>query len=148
MKAELDNIGGHIRKLRKLQQKTLQEIADICGFTKSLLSKIESGKVVPPVATLVKIASALNTNVSALVAEGDDLDCVFIPAERNGSRSMPTLSGYSILPLAVELKQKRMQPFLFTARPEDLHDKIYSHVGEEFIFVLEEIGRASCRERV
>ena len=49
MKAELDNIGGHIRKLRKLQQKTLQEIADICGFTKSLLSKIESGKVVPPV---------------------------------------------------------------------------------------------------
>jgi len=29
-------------------------VAGACGFTKSLLSKIESNKVVPPVATLVK----------------------------------------------------------------------------------------------
>ena len=136
MVAKLDNIGSHIRKLRKLQQKTLQDIADVCGYTKSLISKIESGRVVPPVATLVKIAAALNTNISALVAEGNNLDCVFIPAEREGVKPMPTLSGYSILPLAVELKQKKMQPFLFTARPEDLNDKIHSHLGEEFIFVL------------
>ena len=132
-----DNIGSHIRKLRKLQQRTLQDVADNCGFTKSLLSKIERGRFVPPVATLVKIASALNTNVSALVAEGDKIDCVFIPAGRDGAEPVPTVSGYSILPLAVELKQKKMQPFLFTARPEDLNDKIHSHLGEEFIFVLE-----------
>ena len=58
-------IGRHIRKLRKLQHRTLQDVADNCGFTKSLLSKIEGGKVVPPVATLIKIASALHTNISA-----------------------------------------------------------------------------------
>jgi transcriptional regulator with XRE-family HTH domain len=137
MVAKIDDIGIHIRKLRKLQQRTLQDVADNCGFTKSLLSKIESGRVVPPVATLVKIASALHTNISALVADGKNLDCVFIPSERNGVKSLPTVSGYSILPLAVELKQKKMQPFLFSARPEDLNDKVHSHLGEEFIYVLE-----------
>jgi quercetin dioxygenase-like cupin family protein len=41
------------------------------------------------------------------------------------------------LPLAVEFKEKKMQPFIFSIRPEDLSDKANSHPGEEFIFVLE-----------
>jgi transcriptional regulator with XRE-family HTH domain len=133
------NIGKNIRKLRKLQHRTLQDVADNCGFTKSLLSKIESGTVVPPVATLIKIASALHTTISGLIAEGENSDCIFIPGIKEGREPLPTESGYSILPLAVELKHKRMQPFLITARPEDLNDKIHSHEGEELIFVLEGI---------
>ena len=129
-------IGSHIRKLRRLQRLTLQNVADKCGYTKSLLSKIETGAVVPPMSTLVKIAGALNTNIAALMTEGDKLDCVFIPA--NGDAiPVPTESGYAVLPLAVELKEKKMQPFIFSIRPEDLSDKANSHLGEEFIFVLE-----------
>jgi transcriptional regulator with XRE-family HTH domain len=131
------NIGVHIRKLRKLQHQTLQNVADRCGFTKSLLSKIEGGKVVPPMSTLVKIACALNTNIASLMADGEAIDCVFIPSGHNGIEPTPTVSGYRILPLAVEFKQKKMQPFLFTVRPEELQDKPHSHTGEEFIYVLE-----------
>ena len=129
-------IGGHIRRLRRLQRLTLQNVADKCGFTKSLLSKIETGAVIPPMSTLVKIAGALNTNIAALMAEGDKLDCVFIPAKGMG-KPVPTESGYAILPLAVELKQKKMQPFIFSIRPEDLSDKVNTPLGEEFIFILE-----------
>ena len=129
-------IGSHIRLLRRLQRLTLQNVADKCGFTKSLLSKIETGVVVPPMSTLVKIAGALNTNIAALMTEGDRLDCVYIPAE-GGDKPVPTESGYAIVPLAVELKEKKMQPFIFSIRPEDLSDKANSHLGEEFIFVLE-----------
>ncbi len=132
-------IGRHIRKLRKLQHRTLQDVADNCGFTKSLLSKIEGGKVVPPVATLIKIASALHTNISGLIAEGNSRDCVFVPAAREERSPVPTESGYSILPLAVEMPHKKMQPVLITVRPEELKDKIHSHEGEELIFVLEGI---------
>jgi transcriptional regulator with XRE-family HTH domain len=134
-----NNTGVHIRKLRKLQQQTLQNVADKCGFTKSLLSKIESGKVVPPMSTLVKIACALNTNIADLMADGEAIDCVFIPAGHNGAEPTPTVSGYRILPLAVEFKKKKMQPFLFTVRPDELQDKPNSHTGEEFIYVLEGI---------
>ena len=131
-----ERIGSHIRRLRRLQRFTLQNVADRCGFTKSLLSKIETGAVVPPMSTLVKIAGALGTNIAALMAEGDGLDCVFIPAENKG-KPVPTASGYAVLPLAVEFKEKKMQPFIFSIRPEDLSDKANSHLGEEFIFVLE-----------
>jgi hypothetical protein len=86
--------------------------------------------------TLVKIAGALNTNIAALMTEGDHLDSVFIPANQ-GIQPVPTESGYAILPLAVEFNQKKMQPFIFSIRAGDLKDKINSHPGEEFILILE-----------
>ena len=131
-----ERIGSHIRRLRRVQRLTLQNVADRCGYTKSLLSKIETGRVVPPMSTLVKIAGALGTNIAALMAEGEKLDCVFIPA-KNREKPVPTESGYAVLPLAVEFKKKKMQPFIFSIRPKDLSDKANSHLGEEFIFILE-----------
>ena len=129
-------IGHLIRRLRRIQRFTLQNVADKCGFTKSLLSKIETGNVIPPMSTLVKIADALGTNIASLMSDGDRLDCVFIPADQD-IKPVLTESGYSVLPLAVEFKRKKMQPFLFSIRPEDLSDKANSHLGEEFIFILE-----------
>ncbi len=107
-----NEMGNHIRRLRRSQQLTLQNLADKCGFTKSLLSKIETGNVIPSVSTLVKIAGALGTNVAALMTEGDNLDCVFIPAVEN-IKSALTESGHVVLPLAVEMKEKKMQPCIF-----------------------------------
>jgi transcriptional regulator with XRE-family HTH domain len=129
-------VGAHIRKLRRLQDLTQQNVADSCGFTKSLLSKIEKGRVVPPMSTLVKIAGTLNTNIADLMTEGVRVDSIFIPASQE-TKPAHTESGYEIWPLAMEFKQKRMQPFIITCRPEDLNDKVNSHGGEEFIFVLE-----------
>lgn len=129
-------VGRHIRRLRRYQQLTLQNVADKCGFTKSLLSKIENGKIIPPVSTLVKIAGALGTNVAALMTKGDNFDCVFIPAYGDID-SAPTESGYAVLPLAVEFKEKKMQPCICTVNAKDLSDKVNSHLGEEFIFILE-----------
>jgi transcriptional regulator with XRE-family HTH domain len=129
-------IGAQIRRLRRYQQLTLQNVADKCGFTKSLLSKIETGKVIPPISTLVKIAGELGTNVAALMTEGDNLDCVYIPAVEN-IKSTPTESGYAVQPLAVEIKEKKMQPCIFSISAKDLNDKPNSHLGEEYIFILE-----------
>lgn len=131
-----NEMGNHIRRLRISQQLTLQKLADKCGFTKSLLSKIETGNVIPSVSTLVKIAGALGTNVAALMTEGDNLDCVFIPAVEN-IKSALTESGHVVLPLAVEMKEKKMQPCIFSVSAEDINDMPKSHVGEEFIFILD-----------
>jgi transcriptional regulator with XRE-family HTH domain len=51
-------LGKRIRYFRKVQRRTLSDIAQMCGFTNSLLSKIENGKTTPPVSTLIKIANA------------------------------------------------------------------------------------------
>ena len=71
------DLGKRIRKLRVQQRRTLQDVAEECGFTKSLLSKIETGKVVPPVATLVKIAQTMGIKVSTLIENNDDGETVY-----------------------------------------------------------------------
>jgi len=84
------NLGKRIRKLRVQQHRTLQDVADQCGFTKSLLSKIETGKVVPPVATLVKIAQTMGIKVSTLIENNDEAETVYTTkreAEENFTRT-------------------------------------------------------------
>ena len=130
------NIGSHIRQLRLEQRRTQQEVAGACGFTKSLLSKIESNKVVPPVATLVKIATALGTKVSALIEAGSSVAVVPAGAKEVAGSMVKTERGYWIYPFATRYQGKRMQPFLFVARKGEVKEHHLAHQGEEFIYVL------------
>jgi transcriptional regulator with XRE-family HTH domain len=131
------NIGSRIRRLRMEQRRTQQEIADACGFTKSLLSKIESDKVMPPVATLVKIASSLGAKVSALIEADDSVGVVPATAKEVDDNIVKTERGYWIYPFATRYVGKRMQPFLFVARKGEVKEHHLAHEGEEFIYVLE-----------
>ncbi|AFC28964.1 XRE family transcriptional regulator [Paenibacillus mucilaginosus 3016] len=132
------NLGDKIKKLRKEQNRSLDEIASICNFSKSLLSKIENGKTVPPISTLLKIADALGTKISILLDDEQQSGTVFTPKEASDSRMVKTEKGYSFFTFAVERSDKLMQPFLFVIRKEDQDSQnVYSHVGEEFIYILE-----------
>ena len=130
-------IGSRIRYLRLSQKRTIQEIADICDISKSMVSKIETDSVVPSVATLVKIAKALGTNVSVLMGENETQSSVFISAKKANDNVTKTDRGYCIFPYASEFKEKKMQPFLFMAKKGEVAEHHLTHEGEEFIFVLE-----------
>ncbi|HYQ56327.1 MAG TPA: helix-turn-helix transcriptional regulator, partial [Draconibacterium sp.] len=93
-------IGTRIRHFRKLQKRTIQDIANTCGLSKSMVSKIETNKVVPSVATLVKIAKALGVNVSVLMEENDIKSSVFISSEQSNNGITKTNRGYQIFPFA------------------------------------------------
>jgi transcriptional regulator with XRE-family HTH domain len=130
------NIGSQIRRLRLEQRRTQRQIADSCGFTKSLLSKIESNKVMPPVATLVKIADSLGTKVSALIEAGSNGASVASTAAEVKESLFKTEQGYWIHPFATRHKGKRMQPFMFVVRKGEVKEHHLVHEGEEFIYVL------------
>ena len=130
-------IGATIRHLRIQQQRTQQEIADSAGFTKSLLSKIESGKVLPPVATLVKIAEALRVSVSSIIESGNHLNTVTETPEDTEKGLVQTERGYWIYPFAAQHRGKKMQPMLIVARKGEVKEHHLTHKGEEFIYVLE-----------
>lgn len=131
-------LGDKIKKLRKEQNRSLTEIADICGFSKSLLSKIENGKTMPPISTLIKIADALGTKVSILLDDQQQSGTIYTTEVQSQSKLVKTEKGYSFFAFAVEREDKLMQPFLFVSR-KDEHDSrhVFSHNGEEFIFILE-----------
>ncbi|MDD4990913.1 MAG: XRE family transcriptional regulator [Paludibacter sp.] len=130
-------IGTRIRNLRLVQNRTLQDIANACDLSKSMVSKIETNAVVPSVATLVKIAKSLGTNVSVLMEESTTQSSVMISAEKANNNITQTDRGYHIFPFAAEFKNKKMQPFLFVANKGEVTEHHLTHEGEEFIHVLE-----------
>ena len=131
------DLGGRIRKLRLQQNRTLQEIADTCGFTSSLLSKIETGKTVPPVSTLVKIADALLVKVSTLLDEAGDHGTIHHEASQEREHLTTTSKGYGFVAFARERPDKAFQPFLFEAKRDEIKSQALAHKGEEFVYMLE-----------
>lgn len=129
-------IGTHLRRLRIRQNRTIQSVADSCKLSKSMISKIETNGVVPSVSTLVKLAKALGTNISALLEENGDVTATVVRAERAEENLTRTDRGYFMMPFAPEFKNKQMQPFLFVARKGEVKTHHLSHDGEEFIYVL------------
>jgi transcriptional regulator with XRE-family HTH domain len=140
MKAYDLQIGQGIRKLRISHHLTLQEIADKGAFSRSLLSKIETGKIMPSIETLAKIANALGTTVSALMEKNGTVDaCTTKWGDVEANFSENELEN-RLSPVAVEIKEKKMQPFYFRLRKgEEAPRGRHSHIGEEFIFVFEGI---------
>ena len=65
-------IGTRIAVLRGGRSLTQEQLAEAIGVTKGYVSKIENGHIVPPIGTLVKIAHALQVEVTDfLKATGD-----------------------------------------------------------------------------
>ncbi len=130
-------IGLHIKKLRLQQKITQQEVADFCGFSKSLLSKIEHGTTVPPLGTLIKIATALHTTLSTLVGEDMNSDTIFDSSEKTKTQLFKTSKGYKMFPFASENVSKKMQPILYVVKKNELKAHFAAHAGEEFYYILE-----------
>ncbi len=129
-------IGLHIKKLRLQQKITQQEVADYCGFSKSLLSKIEHGTTVPPLGTLIKIASALHTTLSTLVGEDLNSDTIHESSTKATSQLFTTSKGYKMFPFASQNVSKKMQPILYVVKKNELKSHFAAHPGEEFYYIL------------
>ena len=102
-------LGSRIRHLRRSQHRTLQEIADACNFSKSLLSKIENDRVSPPVATLIKLADVLGVKVSDLLEDNEHIGAVYTEKNETVNKMIPTNKGYSFYMFAPEFKEKLMR---------------------------------------
>ncbi|CAH1191467.1 MULTISPECIES: helix-turn-helix domain-containing protein [Paenibacillus] len=130
-------LGSKIRKLRLEQNRSQEEIAQACGFTKSLLSKIENGKTVPPIGTLIRIAESLGTKISMLLDDNDFNGTVYTPKASNMEKMVQTDQGYAFSAIAAKRPEKLMQPFYFVVQKGKTGKRTFSHVGQEFIYVLE-----------
>jgi transcriptional regulator with XRE-family HTH domain len=132
------DIGARIRSIRSQQRRTLDDVAQVCDCSKSLLSKIERGKVVPALATLSKIAHALGVRVSALLEDGADGGPALTPdLTHRPDAFVATDKGYTIYAVAPHFINKKMQPVLVYGRKGQVKPHSVSHAGEEFILVLE-----------
>jgi transcriptional regulator with XRE-family HTH domain len=130
----------NIKKFRLSKKMSLERLAQLTGLTKGYVSKIENSDKAPPFSTLIKIAHALNTDISLLIAEESEMPeninlCIVRKDERKEVISRGTLYGYHYEALAHKKLGKNMEPYIIT--PAFDEKGVFSHEGEEFMYVLE-----------
>jgi transcriptional regulator with XRE-family HTH domain len=130
----------NIKKARAEQKMSLDQLAKITGLTKGYLSKIENANKLPPFSTLVKVAAALRIDVTYLISCDPDVQdiakiSVVRASERQQIETDGNLYGYHYEPLAHKKPGKNMEPYMIM--PSFSKETVFSHEGEEFMYVLE-----------
>jgi transcriptional regulator with XRE-family HTH domain len=133
-------LGQRIAMVRAARGLTLERLSNMTGFTKGYLSKIENSKVIPPIGTLIRIASELGAEVADLLQSADSRKTEPIAIVRADQRQRVlkggTSFGYDYIALAEDRHDKRMEPFIMIF-PENVDKHVhFEHEGEEFFFVL------------
>ena len=137
-------IGSKVRELRQKKHYTLQDVAAKSGLSKPFLSQIENHHVVPPVATLLKLARAFDVGLAYFFQDEVGIDRIAItrrderlrverrPHHRKGE------VNYIYEALDTKKTNKHMEPFLVEFPVQDTSEMIFmNHEGEEFLHVLE-----------
>jgi len=138
-------IGDKLKALREKKKLTLHDLAARSGVAKTILADIEENEIIPPVATLLTIASALDVGMADFFS--DDLTDETISLTRTGERTKIKRRPHhlhegeiSYIYEALETKKpkKHMEPLFVEFPPAETSDMVFnSHKGEEFVFVLE-----------
>jgi transcriptional regulator with XRE-family HTH domain len=135
-------IGQKIRALRQERRLTLQDLADLTGLSKPLLSQIENDQVTPPIATLLKISKGLKVGIHFFFeSEGNRQRFVLmrgeeVPASKRRPKGEVT-EGYLYRSLAPGIRHKNIEPFLVEFESLVWDDsRFFSHDGEEFLYIL------------
>lgn len=139
MTIDLQHIGIKIKQARLGNKKTQQQIADQCGISKSLLSKIENGQTSSAVATLSKISEALGVPLSWVLDDHPETDLVVLPKSNRQFSASDDNMGYSFELLANRSKFSKIEPTIVHVTPKDsnLRQEPYTHSQDEFIYILE-----------
>jgi transcriptional regulator with XRE-family HTH domain len=129
-----------IKRVRVEQGKSLDQLAKLTGLTKGYLSKIENADKLPPFSTLVKVAAALKMDVTHLISGDSGVQenvkiSVVRASERHKIEAKGNPYGYDYEELAHKKPGKNMEPYIIT--PSFTREAIFSHEGEEFMYVLE-----------
>lgn len=139
-------IGEKIRGLRQQKRLTLQELSELTTLSKPLLSQIENQQVIPPLATLLKIAKGLKVDIHFFFADAGNSQ-KYVLTRREDVREdekVPrpvvneTARPYAYHSLAQGLRHKHMEPFLVEFENKEWSDTLFfKHEGdEEFIYVI------------
>lgn len=81
LEEKLEAIGPKLRQFRRERNMSLQQLADRSGVSVAAIHRIERNGMMPTVATLLRLASALDRPMSHFVEEQDGVrSAVFIPA--------------------------------------------------------------------
>ena len=126
------DLGNKLRRLRKRRGLTVTEAARQAQVSAGFLSAIELSRANPSVATIYKLAAAYGTTVLELYDLPAQSSRVIRPRNR---KSLQTKSGVRMELLSTGTKM--LESMLIRGPPGTGSDGMYTHQGEDFLYMLE-----------
>jgi transcriptional regulator with XRE-family HTH domain len=81
-RSQTDVLAEEVRLHRKQRDLSLEQLAELSGVSRSMISKIERAEAVPSTAILSRLAEALGVTFSRLMAPAEEREILHIPASR------------------------------------------------------------------
>lgn len=137
-------IGTKVRELRIKHKYTLKDLESKTGLSKPFLSQIENNHVVPPIATLLKLARALDVGLGYFFQDEATTEKISITrkherirVKRRPHRGKEDVS-YIYESLETRKQDKHMEPFYVEFPLISVEEMNFTtHEGEEFLYILE-----------
>src|SRR5207302_10869629 len=129
-----------IREIRSAQGLTLQQVSEAAGFSQGLLSRIENCLISPPIATLAKLAEALDVPIGEFFESSDGKEnTVFFPREerKRAQQGRRSSQNYRYEVLTPGRRRRRMQAMLVSVDAATYEFALQDHPGEQFVFLLD-----------
>ncbi|OGP63362.1 MAG: XRE family transcriptional regulator [Deltaproteobacteria bacterium RBG_13_49_15] len=125
------SIGKRIKEVRKKKKMTYERMANETGFSIDYLKKVESGKLTPPVGTLLTIARALEIDSGLFLREQDS------SLKKRIKAYTQRTDNYAYTTLTPGAENKHLKGFRVIVEPLQDHKGVgYQHEGEEFVYVI------------
>lgn len=124
-------VGKKIKKVRTEKKIAYEQLANETGLSIDYLKNIETGKVTPPVGTLLQVARALQIDSGLLLKERTST------LQNRITAYTKRTDNYAYTTLTPGAENKHLKAFRVTVEAMRDHEGVgYNHEGEEFVFVL------------
>ena len=133
-------IGWRVRSRAREIGLSSAQLAKRVGLSRAMISKIENAQVSPSLATVSRLAEALEVPITSLFQGLDEeRDALYTRAGGGPELGRPgTKSGHRYQLLgSMRGPAKRMEPMLVTLSSESEVFPLYQHPGTEFLYMLE-----------
>jgi transcriptional regulator with XRE-family HTH domain len=132
------DIGKRLREARVRRGMVIDDVAAATGLSRAYISQVETGKASPSLQSLEKLATALETPVSALFVE-DGAGCTVIRAEerRHVHFGAPDARHRKMMQYMSAPDRKLELVMIEIPARSTAIDKAHAHEGEEACHVLE-----------
>ncbi len=131
----IEEISKKIRQLRKEKNMTLKELSEQTGLSVSFLSQVENNTSSLAITSLKKIADALGKDISYFF-KSPEVKSYHVKYEDQEPFKIET-SKAEFVKLSGDFPNKCMEAMIVTIPPKEQHGDLFSHPGEEFIYVLD-----------
>src|SRR5215813_1312614 len=134
-------IGQKVRALRLRRSMGLTQLGHRTGLSPALLSKIENGKLVPTISTLLRIATVFEVTLEHFFQNEHRRRVISITRkddrDSSSERRFTCEEGFDLARLDLGTGERKFQPYMaeFLPSPEAAY-RPHMHQGFEFLYVV------------